>query len=91
MPCNNITSYQLLINENNQLINENNNEGYNFLCEKYSSKKKFYYLFYSMLEAQEYFEKDSKEMFIEILNETSNKRNVFFMKNTCEGVQFLVK
>ena len=25
---NNITSYQLVINENNQLINENNNEGY---------------------------------------------------------------
>ena len=61
MTDNNITFYQPMINENNQLINENNNEGYNLHD----------YLFYSMLEAEEYFEKDSN---IEILNETSNKR-----------------
>ena len=65
---NNITSYQLVINENNQLINENNNEGYiTFFirCWKPRNILKKIAILISNLET---------------LNETSNKRNLIFEK-----------
>ena len=77
MTDNNITFYQPMINENNQLINENNNEGYNLHD----------YHFYSMLEAEEYFEKDSNNN-LEPRNFELNIEQKKFLKNTYEGVQF---